>query len=1036
MSFFTHFNNHPMLRFEKAFMLFITLIISKTSEVSAIFQDEVGKFDFLISTAGHGGKGGVTSATFLDEHVIITSGDESCYVSGRNVTDGNLLWRRNSCSGKDSVAVTTTLENEVVVTLDSWGVIRGMSGLGGEFLFDSNIDWMSSSPFLPKLFPVSPIDDGNDNQKGAIVVVGSSKTSDQFSFLSDITGESLMPSNQNLFLVEQLLQTAKIRKNAPNGYSSKDGQPKIISVQSKKGSVVVLIGWVFSKESNNEKDAATSLSNMAFVEYGFPGGNLVQIKKPSSLKSSSLVPIVFSSIKLANINEHISLLGAVKDDENRSSVIYAHGISGGSTTFESINLPSDWKQVISLKFINSSSVSISGKTKAGTMKMALFLLDEGSTKLSLASLDEENIDIIGVQTCSNIQNESIFVLKSSQGSIDLNVQDQKNLIGTLSLEGVLDLSSNGDISSMSVYCSPDTNYQSMASVFLTTTGGTSAMVTFSLSPTLSHSSWVQEENLASITDAVFLDRSSLNENDDHESDANEFSLNHRLYLQLDSVKTSISTFSPVKLLDLFSSSSLEARHKRDFHFGFAKVAVVLSSTTGRLFGLDTLKRSASSDFSPLLWSIMLNPEAISHKLVYGGSSSNSGVDGGLTMYGSNEVLILSTLPENKLEYKCVDGIHGRVHSSGYHSSSSDVSQIIPVRSDVQSKEQGGCKQLAILLNEDGTVDVIPNTDSAIDTVKGNVNAGSKNGFYAHTINEERSSFESFKIIDDTSGTLAAERLGETLFEGEKIVKVSYPLRGEVVTSPATILGDDSLLLKYLNPHLVVVVTHDESDDLISSEVQPNPFESALQSRGSGSGKTTSKGSKIKPVGATNGDDAFSKSKEIQSKPNLFINLVDSVSSKILHRVSHSFGSAAHPISVIISENWIIYTYFNTDTKRTDIGVLTLHEGMIDKNGITAFNSQVEQELEFSSFTSEKPIVLNKMYTLGQPKGITSLGITQTTRGISSKHVLFALGSNQVLSVDRRWLDPRRPSGEPKKTEKAEGLQRYVFFSFYILRHIC
>lgn len=99
--------------------------------------------------------------------------------------------------------------------------------------------------------------------------------------------------------------------------------------------------------------------------------------------------------------------------------------------------------------------------------------------------------------------------------------------------------------------------------------------------------------------------------------------------------------------------------------------------------------------------------------------------------------------------------------------------------------------------------------------------------------------------------------------------------------------------------------------------------------------------------------------------------------------------------------------------------------MIDKYGITAFHSEVQQELEFSSFSSEKPIVLSKVYTLGQPKTVTSLGVTQSARGISSKLVLFALGSNQILSVDRRWLDPRRPTADPKQSEKMEGLQKYA-----------
>eukprot|EP00957_Ditylum_brightwellii_P111208 8480449-Ditylum_brightwellii.AAC.1 len=41
---------------------------------------------------------------------------------------------------------------------------------------------------------------------------------------------------------------------------------------------------------------------------------------------------------------------------------------------------------------------------------------------------------------------------------------------------------------------------------------------------------------------------------------------------------------------------------------------------------------------------------------------------------------------------------------------------------------------------------------------------------------------------------------------EEIVNVVYPQQGEVIQSHASILGSDSLLLKYLNPNLAVVLT--------------------------------------------------------------------------------------------------------------------------------------------------------------------------------------------------------------------------------------
>jgi hypothetical protein len=103
-----------------------------------------------------------------------------------------------------------------------------------------------------------------------------------------------------------------------------------------------------------------------------------------------------------------------------------------------------------------------------------------------------------------------------------------------------------------------------------------------------------------------------------------------------------------------------------------------------------------------------------------------------------------------------------------------------------------------------------------------------------------------------------------------------------------------------------------------------------------------------------------------------------------------------------------------------LGVLALHGGMLYKNGIAAFSSP-EQELSFLSLESAKSIVLSK--TFGLAKAATALGVTSTRAGISSKQNLFATSNGQVISLNKRMLDPRRPHGELKESEK-NGLVKY------------
>jgi len=111
------------------------------------------------------------------------------------------------------------------------------------------------------------------------------------------------------------------------------------------------------------------------------------------------------------------------------------------------------------------------------------------------------------------------------------------------------------------------------------------------------------------------------------------------------------------------------------------------------------------------------------------------------------------------------------------------------------------------------------------------------------------------------------------------------------------------------------------------------------------------------------------------------------------------------------------------SKRTEIGVLTLHEGIIDRKGLTIF-TRPDQEQNFSSMSSPKPIVLSKAFLM--PKSVSTISVTNTKNGITSKKILFGTGvSGQIVEMNRKWLDPRRPFGEPKHSEIKEGLMKYL-----------
>jgi hypothetical protein len=185
--------------------------------------------------------------------------------------------------------------------------------------------------------------------------------------------------------------------------------------------------------------------------------------------------------------------------------------------------------------------------------------------------------------------------------------------------------------------------------------------------------------------------------------------------------------------------------------------------------------------------------------------------------------------------------------------------------------------------------------------------------------------------------------------------------------------------------------------------------------------------KRKPVGvlatdANSADAAISADDD----PNLFVNVMDVVSGRLLYRTSHSNAGFYPTPSIAVSENWVYYSFVNEKSRRAVIGVLSLYDGMIDSKGLTAFASP-EQATSFSSLDAReaKPVVLAKSYSIAKP--VTALGVTMTKSGISTPRLILATVNGQIYSLDRKTLEPRRPVGNLKEFEKKEGLIQYSEF---------
>uniref|UniRef100_A0A8D8VIW5 ER membrane protein complex subunit 1 n=1 Tax=Cacopsylla melanoneura TaxID=428564 RepID=A0A8D8VIW5_9HEMI len=149
--------------------------------------------------------------------------------------------------------------------------------------------------------------------------------------------------------------------------------------------------------------------------------------------------------------------------------------------------------------------------------------------------------------------------------------------------------------------------------------------------------------------------------------------------------------------------------------------------------------------------------------------------------------------------------------------------------------------------------------------------------------------------------------------------------------------------------------------------------------------------------------------------NVFsIHLVDVVSGTLIESIVHK--RTIGPFHMVHSENWLVYVYFNEKTRRNEVSTVEMFEGKVQSNS-TAFSS-----LSKSLF---KPILDKQSYILPVSQ-VDAIKETITEKGITSKHILIALGTGGILEMPWVFLDPRRPSQvTPEMREEGQIVVEYT-----------
>jgi ER membrane protein complex subunit 1 len=163
-----------------------------------------------------------------------------------------------------------------------------------------------------------------------------------------------------------------------------------------------------------------------------------------------------------------------------------------------------------------------------------------------------------------------------------------------------------------------------------------------------------------------------------------------------------------------------------------------------------------------------------------------------------------------------------------------------------------------------------------------------------------------------------------------------------------------------------------------------------------------------------------------SSTTLTIYLIEAITGTILHTSTHSGIDTTSPIASIMSENWFAYSFTSrhptTSAITTQIVISELYESAFPND-----RGALPTTANFSTFSADAlhpPHIISQSYTIAEP--ISHMSVTQTTQGITSRSLLGTLpNSGAIIGIPLHMLNARRPvDRDPTSLEMEEGLLRY------------
>lgn len=215
-------------------------------------------------------------------------------------------------------------------------------------------------------------------------------------------------------------------------------------------------------------------------------------------------------------------------------------------------------------------------------------------------------------------------------------------------------------------------------------------------------------------------------------------------------------------------------------------------------------------------------------------------------------------------------------------------------------------------------------------------------------------------------------------ELELVTSINTPTRSNPPASIGKVMGDRSVMYKYLNPHMILLTTQRIDDSGIAS-----------------------------------------------------VYLLDSVSGAVLYSATHTSVDKSKKIVALLCENWFVYSFYADEDLSSDVPTAKGYQLVVTElyeSPLKNDRGPLRSMEDFSSFDPQvvgvKPYAISQTYV--SPIPIIAMSVTTTKQSITTTDLLvFTDSPPSLLSIPKRLLDPRRPIGrDPDANEREEGLLRY------------